>query len=63
MEYETWRAISGMVGLIIFIILFAGVLVYALWPKNKAKFDHAARLPLEDDTSDDNTLAHGGCRG
>ena len=31
------------------IAIFAGVLVYALWPKNQATFDHAARMPLETD--------------
>lgn len=63
MDYETWRAVSGTVGLIIFVSLFAGVLIYALWPKNKAKFDHAARLPLEDENPKTDPLAHGGCRG
>ena len=55
MEYETLRAISGTLGLIIFVSLFAGVLAYALWPKNRKKFDHAAHIPLNDNTSDDTT--------
>lgn len=56
MEYETLRAVSGTVGLIIFVSLFVGVLVYALWPKNRKKFDHAAHIPLNDnaDNSDNN---------
>ena len=49
MDYSTWQMISGTTGLIIFVVLFAGVLVYALWPSNKSTFDHAARLPLDDD--------------
>jgi cytochrome c oxidase cbb3-type subunit IV len=32
-----------------FMVLFAGVLLYALWPGNKEMFDKAARIPLEDD--------------
>lgn len=48
MDYTTMQMISGITGLIIFIALFVGVLIYALRPKNKAKFDHAARLPLDD---------------
>lgn len=52
MEYETLRAISGTVGLIIFVGLFLGVLVYALWPRNRKKFDHAAHIPLADNTDD-----------
>ena len=40
--------ISGTLGLIIFVVLFLGILTYALWPKNKDKFDRAAHLPLDD---------------
>lgn len=52
MEYETLRTISGTLGLIIFVSLFVGVLAYALWPKNRKKFDHAAHIPLNDNNSD-----------
>ncbi|MCB9929116.1 MAG: cbb3-type cytochrome c oxidase subunit 3 [Alphaproteobacteria bacterium] len=62
MEYEAVRAISGTLGLLIFVGLFVGVLVYALWPKNRSKFDHAANIPLNDDT-DDTKLSRGGCCG
>ena len=47
MDYQTIQAISGTIGLLIFVSLFVGILIYALRPKNKAKFDHAARLPLD----------------
>jgi len=49
MTFEDVRAFAGTYGLIYFIVLFAGVLVYALWPGNKKKFDDAARLPLKED--------------
>jgi cytochrome c oxidase cbb3-type subunit 4 len=62
MDYSTWQTISGTAGLIIFVVLFAGVLVYALWPSNKSTFDRAARLPLDDDP-DSETLRRGGCCG
>lgn len=39
---QTW-------GLLYFVLLFAGVVAYALWPSNRQKFDRAARLPLEGD--------------
>lgn len=32
----------------VFVALFVVVLVYALRPRNRATFDSAARLPLED---------------
>ena len=49
MTYQDVAAFSGTFGLIFFMVLFAGVLVYALWPGNKRKFDEAARRPLEED--------------
>jgi cytochrome c oxidase cbb3-type subunit 4 len=33
----------------VFVVMFIAVVVYALWPRNRAKFDKAARLPLQDD--------------
>jgi cytochrome c oxidase cbb3-type subunit IV len=32
----------------IFVAIFLAIVAYALWPKNRAKFDAAARMPLED---------------
>ena len=49
MSYDEVAALSGTLGLIFFILLFVGVLVYALWPGNKRKFDDAARIPLKED--------------
>ena len=49
MSYEDVAAFSGTFGLIFFMVMFAAVLVYALWPGNKRKFDDAARIPLEED--------------
>ncbi len=39
---QTW-------GLVYFVILFLGVLVYALWPKNRKRFEDAANIPLRED--------------
>jgi cytochrome c oxidase cbb3-type subunit 4 len=36
-------------GLIYFLAIFACVLVYALRPKAKQKFDRAARMPLDEE--------------
>lgn len=49
MSYEDVAAFSGTFGLIFFMALFVGVLVYAFWPGNKRKFDDAARMPLKED--------------
>jgi cytochrome c oxidase cbb3-type subunit 4 len=32
----------------IFVAIFLAIVAYALWPKNRDKFDAAARMPLED---------------
>lgn len=40
---------AEMWGLIFLLILFIGMVGYALWPKNKDKFHEAARRPLDDD--------------
>ncbi|MEJ2518146.1 MAG: cbb3-type cytochrome c oxidase subunit 3 [Methyloceanibacter sp.] len=54
MEYEQVASISQVAALIFFIVLFAGVVLYAFWPGNKKSFDEAAKLPLEDDPESDN---------
>ena len=33
----------------LFVALFLAVVGYALWPRNRATFDRAARLPLRED--------------
>jgi cytochrome c oxidase cbb3-type subunit 4 len=47
--YETVSTFVQQGGAIYFSVLFLAVLVYALWPKNKARFDHAARIPLDEE--------------
>ena len=53
MSYDQMREFFGIAGLLIFIALFAGVLIYTFWPGNRKRFDHASRIPLDDDPSDD----------
>ena len=48
MDYQTISEFAQSWGLVYLVLLFAGVLIYALWPGNKEKFRRAARLPLED---------------
>lgn len=41
-------AIYGVIALVLFVTLFALVLVYTFRRKNQRKFERAARLPLRD---------------
>ena len=52
MTHHVATVISQTVALILFIALFAAVVVYVFWPGNKKKFDDAAKLPLDDEKSD-----------
>lgn len=49
MAYEDVAYFAQTWGLVYLVILFAGVLVYALRPGAKKKFDHAANIPLKED--------------
>jgi cytochrome c oxidase cbb3-type subunit 4 len=49
---STYKALAEFAqtwGLVLFVIAFAAVVAYALWPSNKKKFDDAARTPLRED--------------
>ena len=47
MTYDTIATISQVTSLLMFIAMFAGVLMYALWPKNKSRFEDAQRRALD----------------
>ena len=47
--YETLSSIAQTWGLLLFVLAFALVLVYALNPRNQKKFDEAKRIPLNDE--------------
>ncbi|WP_020593289.1 cbb3-type cytochrome c oxidase subunit 3 [Kiloniella laminariae] len=49
MDYSDVSHFSQTWGLVYLVIMFLAGVVYALWPRNKDKFDHAANIPLEDD--------------
>jgi cbb3-type cytochrome oxidase subunit 3 len=57
MSYHDLAGWSQIIAMTIFGTVMAGVLVYALRPGNKAKFDAAAKLPLKSD--DDMGEPHG----
>ena len=33
----------------LFVAIFLAIVTYSLWPRNKAAFDEAARVPLRED--------------
>ncbi|MCA4922958.1 MAG: cbb3-type cytochrome c oxidase subunit 3 [Methylobacterium sp.] len=47
--YAFLANIAQSVGVLYFMAIFLAVCIYALWPKNHAKFERASRLPLEED--------------
>jgi cytochrome c oxidase cbb3-type subunit 4 len=47
--YQALAAFAQTWGLGYFVVIFLGVLVYALWPSKKQQFDEAARMPLRED--------------
>ncbi len=49
---ETYRQVAEFAqtwGLLYFVAVFLAVVVYALWPSNKKKFDDASKIPLRED--------------
>jgi cytochrome c oxidase cbb3-type subunit IV len=57
MTFEAVAGFSEIFSMILFVTLFAIVVAYALWPGNAAKFEHAARVPLQADASAQNSGA------
>ena len=49
MTFENVHHFAHIWGLVYFVALFVVVLVYALRPGAKKKFDEAARIPLKED--------------
>lgn len=48
LTYQDVLSFSQSWGAVYFLVLFAIVCIYAFWPSNRAKFENAARSPLED---------------
>ena len=49
MSYDEVAQFTHTWGMVYMVGIFVVVLVYALWPGNKEKFDHAARLPMDEE--------------
>ncbi|MFT6559094.1 cbb3-type cytochrome oxidase subunit 3 [Sneathiella sp.] len=48
MSFQEVSVFAQTYGLVYLFVLFLIVVAYALWPKNKEKFDHAAKIPLDE---------------
>lgn len=49
MTYTTLAQFAQTGGLVYFVLTFLAVVAYALWPRNRSRFDEAARIPLNED--------------
>jgi cytochrome c oxidase cbb3-type subunit 4 len=49
MTYDILAAFAQTGGLVYFVALFLCVALYAFWPRNRSRFDEAARIPLSED--------------
>lgn len=47
MTYDTVATFSQVTSLLMFVAMFAGVLVYALWPSNGPRFDAIQKAALD----------------
>lgn len=52
MSQQSLHIFSATASTLILVGVVVAMLLYTFWPSNKAKFERAARLPLEND--DDN---------
>ena len=48
MTFQQVSAFAQTWGLCFLVLAFALAVVYALWPGNRDKFNHAARMPLDE---------------
>lgn len=47
--YTFLAQLAQSAGLLYFVCAFLAVCAYALWPRNKARFEEAAAIPLKED--------------
>jgi cytochrome c oxidase cbb3-type subunit 4 len=47
--YDWLAEFAESAGAVYLFLFFLATLVYALWPKNSARFHDAARMPLRED--------------
>jgi len=47
--YTFLASLAQSAGLLYFMAAFLGICAYALWPRNREKFEQAAAIPLKED--------------
>ena len=52
LAFEDVLAFTRSWDAVYFTLMFVAAAIYAYWPRNKARFDQAAQIPLKDDTQD-----------
>jgi cytochrome c oxidase cbb3-type subunit 4 len=52
LAFEDVLAFTRSWDAVYFTVMFLAAAVYAYWPRNKARFERAAQIPLEDDKTD-----------
>lgn len=49
MDYHVMSAFARSWGLVYLIVLFAIAIGWALWPRNRKRFEEAAQIPFKED--------------
>jgi cytochrome c oxidase cbb3-type subunit 4 len=52
MTYEQLARFAQQGGTVYFVLIFVAGCAYAFWPKKKGEFQHAARIPLEENDNE-----------
>jgi cbb3-type cytochrome oxidase subunit 3 len=55
MAYDTVATISQVTSLLMFVAMFIGIVAYAIWPSNGAKFEAVQRRALGLDRNEKDT--------
>ena len=49
MDYQAVSGFAQTWGLVYLVILFVAAVGWALWPRNRKRFDDASRIPFKED--------------
>lgn len=49
MTWESFYAFMSSLWVVWFVLLFSGIVAWAMWPSRRARFEDNARIPLRGD--------------